>query len=291
MSFILINDAQAIYGFRDTTPEYIIHFSDYIGHPVKDMYLLENRRSTPEILDIGNSIIALNTEKVEKSLIPVRAHGEPVFLKGFYEKKAEREFIVDEIEKLIKSGAYKPEDICVIDRKRSGLSAIGTMLTERGIPWIPKVGQNLLMNSKVKAALSLCDAFYDPDVTVHYFDYVVAKHNGQFDTMDDAQIEEEIEELKSIFANIDSYEFEQQRKIFHDLLDKLKEVEEDELYDYFLTLLYDNEDLPSELEYSRIFKKYGDTMEKKLDQSYVGVTLVTAHSSKGLEWPVGATCS
>lgn len=27
-------------------------------------------------------------------------------------------------------------------------------------------------------------------------------------------------------------------------------------------------------------------MEKKLDQSYVGVTLVTAHSSKGLEWPV-----
>lgn len=280
------DDAQAIYGFRDTTPEYIIHFSNYIGHPVKDMYLLENRRSTPEILDVGNSIIALNKEKVEKSLIPVRSYGEPVFLKGFYEKKTEREFIVDEIEKLIKSGKYKPEDICVIDRKRSGLSAIGTMLTERGIPWIPKVGQNLLMNGKVKAALSLCDAFYDPDVTVHYFDYVVAKHNGQLDTMDDTQIETEIEELKGIFTNIDSYEFEQQRKIFHDLLDKLKEVEEDELYDYFLTLLYDNEDLPSELEYSRIFKKYGDAMEKKLDQSYVGVTLVTAHSSKGLEWPV-----
>lgn len=128
------------------------------------------------------------------------------------------------------------------------------------------------MNSKAKAALSLCDAFYDPDVTVHYFDYVVAKHNGQLDTVDDTQIEAEIEELKSIFTNIDSYEFEQQRKIFHDLLDKLKEVEEDELYDYFLTLLYDNEDLPSELEYSRIFKKYGDAMEKKLDQSYVGVT-------------------
>ena len=77
----------SIYGFRDTTPEYIIHFSDYIGHPVKDMYLLENRRSTPEILDVGNSIIELNKEKVEKSLIPVRSHGEPVFLKGFYEKR------------------------------------------------------------------------------------------------------------------------------------------------------------------------------------------------------------
>ena len=28
------------------------------------------------------------------------------------------------------------------------------------------------------------------------------------------------------------------------------------------------------------------TLEKKLDQSYVGVTLVTAHSSKGMEWPI-----
>ena len=137
------DDAQAIYGFRDTTPEYIIHFSDYIGHEVKDMYLLENRRSTPEILDIGNKVIALNTEKIDKSLIPTRESGKPVFLQGFHSKKEERFFIADEIEKLIQSG-YKPEDICVIDRKRSGLTAIGTLLTEKGIPWISRVGQNLL---------------------------------------------------------------------------------------------------------------------------------------------------
>lgn len=280
------DDAQAIYGFRDTTPEYIIHFDDYIGHEVKDMYLLENRRSTPEILDVGNAIIAKNKEKIEKSLIPVRPSGDPVFLQGFYSKKEEREFIVNQIEALIQSGKYKPEDICVIDRKRSGLTAIGTLLTEKGIPWVPKVGQNLLMNSKVKAALGLCDAFYDPDVTVHYFDYIVAKHNGQLDDLEEGEAEKEMEDLKRIFSGIDQYEFEDQRRIFHELLDALKNVEDDELYNYFLDLLYDNEDLPSELEYSRIFKKYGDSMEKKLDQSYVGVTLVTAHSAKGLEWPV-----
>lgn len=280
------DDAQAIYGFRDTTPEYIIHFSDYIGHPVKDMYLLENRRSTPEILEIGNRVIALNTEKIDKALIPVRESGSEVFLQGYYTKKQEREFIADEIERLIKSGQYKPEDICVIDRKRSGISAIGTMLTEKGIPWVPKVGQNLLLNSKVKAALGLCDAFYDPDATVHYFDYIVALHNGQIDDLDATEVAEEIKRLQNIFSGIDLYPFDEQKAIFHNLLNELKKVEDDELYDYFLELLYENEDLPSELEYSRIFKKYGDSMEKKLDQSYVGVTLVTAHSSKGLEWPV-----
>lgn len=276
----------SIYGFRDTTPEYIIHFADYIGQPVKDMYLLENRRSTPQIINVANQVIALNKERIDKDLIPVRADGKPVSLQGFHSRKDERQFIVDEIERLITSGKYKPEDICVIDRKRSGLLDIGTRLSEKGIPWVSKVGQNLLTNSKVKAALSLCDAFYDPNVTVHYFDYLVAKHDGQILDLPEEQLTEEIEKLKTIFSSMDQLEFEAQRAILHELLDDLKEVEDDEIYDYFLELLYDNEGLPEELEYSRIFKKYGSAMEKKLDQSYVGVTLVTAHSSKGLEWPV-----
>ncbi len=280
------DDAQAIYGFRDTTPEYIIHFDRYIGHAVQDMFLLENRRSTPEILDVGNKVVALNKERVEKSLIPTRASGKPVFLQGFFSKGDEREFIVNEIERLISSGQYRPEDICVIDRKRSGLVDIGTRLTEKGIPWVPKVGQNLLMNSKVKAALALCDAFYDPDVTVNYFEYLTARHNGKVEDIPEGQFAQEMEQLHNLFADMDELEFEEQRRIFHELLNALKEVEEDEIYDYFLELLYDNEGLPEELAYSRIFKKYGSAMEKKLDQSYLGVTLVTAHSSKGLEWPV-----
>lgn len=280
------DDAQAIYSFRDTTPEYIIHFSDYIGHPVKDMYLLENRRSTPQILNVANQLISLNKEKIDKQLIPIRPDGKPVVLEGFHSKKDERQFIVDEIERLIKSGKYKPEDICVIDRKRSGLVDIGTRLSEKGIPWVSKVGQNLLTNSKVKAALSLCDAFYDPDITTHYFDYLVAKHDGKIMELPEGQIAEEIKELQGIFTRMEDLPFAEQRQILHQLLDALKEVEEDEIYDYFLELLYDNDDIASELAYSRIFKKYGSAMEKKLDQSYVGVTLVTAHSSKGLEWPI-----
>ena len=279
------DDAQAIYGFRDTTPEYIIHFEKYMNQPVKDMYLLENRRSTPEIIELANNIIALNKNRVAKDLIPMREHGDKVFLQGFHSKAKEREFIVNEIVRLIDNGT-KPEDICVIDRKRSGLTDIGTRLTEKGIPWVSRVGQNLLTNSKVKAALSLCDAFYDPDVTVNYFNYVVAFHNGKIDEIPDEQIQEEIQSLKKTFSEIDELEFPEQRKIFHDFLDKLKDIEEDEIYEYFLELLYDNEDLPDELEYSRVFKKYGGSMEKKLDQSYEGVTLVTAHSSKGLEWPI-----
>ena len=279
------DDAQAIYSFRDTTPEFIINFSQYIGAAVKDLFLLENRRSTPEILNLANNLVAINKERVIKDLIPVRESGKPVYLQGFHSKSKEREFIVDEIERLINAGR-KPSDICVITKTRGEGYDIGTRLSDKNIPWISKNPLNLLANSKVKAALGLCDAFYDPSVTVNYFNYLTVKYNGEIENIEPEQIRMEMATIQKDFEDMPDYEFEDQQKIFHAYLDELAKVEDDEIYNYFLELLYARKDLPEELEYSRIFKKYGYTMEKRMDQKYDGVTIVTAHSSKGLEWPV-----
>ena len=51
-------------------------------------------------------------------------------------------------------------------------------------------------------------------------------------------------------------------------------------------MVYANEDLQSELEYIQDFKVFGTNCCKKMEQTYEGVVLTTAHSSKGLEWPV-----
>ena len=47
------DDSQSIYGFRNTTPENILHFFEKIGKVGEDLYLTENRRSTPEILELA----------------------------------------------------------------------------------------------------------------------------------------------------------------------------------------------------------------------------------------------
>ena len=75
------DDSQAIFGFRDTSPEYIIHFENYIGDHVDDIYLLENHRSTPEIIAFANALNDLNEDKVEKALVATRPHGAPVIVK------------------------------------------------------------------------------------------------------------------------------------------------------------------------------------------------------------------
>ena len=98
------------------------------------------------------------------------------------------------------------------------------------------------------------------------------------------EIKVAVEELKSEWMGMDFLEIPYQRKLYHEKLEAIKG--NDEIYAYFLELLYENEDLQSELEYIVDFRRFGEKVEKKLDQSYAGVVLTTAHSSKGLEWPI-----
>lgn len=281
------DDSQAIYAFRDTTPEYIINFDQYIGQDVTDLFLSENRRSTPEICALANKVNDLNVNKVEKDMEAVRESGKEPVIKGFYEEKDETTWIADQIAEKVKGGV-NPYEIAYLDPMKKGLVKMGTLLTERGIPWVMKNPMNLQENSRVIAALSLADAFYQPEASILYFNYLAAKYNGNIEAVDAAALNAEILDLQALFSNIDLQPFNVQQALFHEKLEALRGEgqDEDELYDYFLDLLYENEDLPSELAYTRIFKKYGSKMAKKMDQSYEGVVLCTIHSAKGLEWPV-----
>lgn len=281
------DDSQAIYAFRETTPEYIINFDKYIGQPVTELYLTENRRSTPEIVDIANAINKLNENRVDKNMVSTRETGNKPIVRGFYSKNEEYAYILENIVKKVKEENVAPENIAFIAAKKTELVEMGTMLTKAGIPWVMKNPMDLMANSRVLAAMSIADAFYQPEATILYFQYLAAKYDGEIlnlFTID--EINDMIADMKAEFEVIYLRDMDEQRAIFHRYLDDIKNSTDDELYNYFLDLLYANEDLPSELEYTRIFKKYGSKMSKKMDQNYEGVVLTTAHSSKGLEWPV-----
>ena len=278
------DDSQSIYGFRNTSQENILHFFEKIGMEGTDLYLVENRRSTPEILSLANKINDLNTEKVDKEMVAVRDAGKAPVVRGFHAKKEEYEFIAKNIETLIKEGTYLPEDIAFIAMTKTELLNVGAQLSKLNIPWVMKNPLPLQENSRVQAAISIAEAFYQPEAEILYFNYIVAKYDGDIFEVPVADIKAEVAAMKYKFENIDLLEIPAQREIFHKLLEEIKGT--DEIYQYFLDLIYDNEDLQSELEYIQNFKKYGESVAKKMEQSYEGVVLTTAHSSKGLEWPV-----
>lgn len=279
------DDSQSIYGFRNTSPENILHFFEKLN--IKDgvdLYLTENRRCTPEIVDLANKINNLNEEKVDKDMVSTRDSGYKPIIGGFYSKQAEYTYIADEIARLLKSGVI-PEDIAFIAAKKSELISLAAELSARGIPWIMKNPLPLQENSRVQAGMALAEAFYQPDAETLYFNYLVAKYDGElFNQKTADEIMTEISGMKKMFMNMDMYPIAYQRKLFHEMLEDIKGV--DEVYQYFLDLVYANEDLQSELEYIQNFRKFGERTAKKMEQTYAGVVLTTAHSSKGLEWPI-----
>ena len=277
------DDSQSIFGFRDTSPENMIHFYEKLGKNGTDLFLVENHRSVPEILELANKVNDLNKEKIDKDLVAARPSEEkkPI-VRGFFQKEEEYKYITENVKKLIDQG-YEPEDIAFIAATKKELVTMGAYLSDAGIPWVMMNPMPLMENSRVVAALSLAQAFYQPEATELYFNYLVAKYDGEIlNLLTTEEIMNEVEDMKQEFRNIDLKEIGYQRIIFHEYLDVIRGT--DEVYAYFLDLLYQNEDLQSELEYTQNFKKFGEGCAKKMEQSYKGVVLTTAHSSKGLEW-------
>lgn len=279
------DDFQAIYGFRDTSPENMIHFGDKIQMPVTQHFLVDNYRSTPEIIGLSNKFIKNNKDQIPKDLVAFRPSGKKPVVRGFYDKEEEYSYVVEKVQKILSEGKYIPEDICIIAATNDELTAIAAKLSEQNIPVVMKNPQKYIENSRVRAAIALANAVWNPNATENYFQYLVAKYNGELvKEFTTDEILEMIEEMRLEFVGFENLEFGFQRKKFHDYLDEIAGT--DEIFTAFVEMLNHCEDFPSELDYINDFKKYGRDAAKRMDAMYQGVVLVTAHSSKGLEWPV-----
>ena len=75
--FLVGDEDQSIYGFRAAWPEALLQFPQtYPG--AKLLFMEENYRSTPQILQAANAFIAKNRSRYPKTIRPVRPAGQPV---------------------------------------------------------------------------------------------------------------------------------------------------------------------------------------------------------------------
>ena len=273
------DDSQSIYSFRDTTPENIINFFNLMKDKGEDIYLIENHRSTPEIIDLANKVNDKNINKVAKKLKATRPHGKAVKLRGFIKKEEEYNWIANKIEKKVKAGE-KLENIAFIGKTRHELLEFGDILTQRKIPWTLYVPEPMFENSKIQAAVELTKSFKQEQATqgllvflnVLYKNTLLDKTVEEINTLKDA-----LNEL--IGENKDNTEY------FFKMLEKLNH-DDDEVYENFIEILKKEESMENIYKYVISFEKYGERMTYKRVNNYPGVILTTAHSSKGLEFPI-----
>lgn len=278
------DDAQAIYGFRNTSPKYMLHLENYLGENVNDIYIVENRRSTPEIVSLANYVNELNRDKIDKKLVAVNTNGPVPVLYEAKNQKEEYKKIASGIKSKIEEG-IAPTDICVIASKKSELLNIQNELTKEGVPSQMAVPEKAVSNSRVDAILNLAGYILNNEATTLLMTYLNALFNGEIMEKDvNRQIKTNKEFFENYYYNLSN---EQQLTYIFNLFDVLDDGNDD-IYSSFLRMLKEKNFATAGnlCTYMVKYLMYGTDVEFRIDGKYNAVTLTTAHSSKGKEWDV-----
>ena len=127
--FIVGDDDQSIYRFRGAKPEIMLGFEK--DYPTARRTLLGiNYRSSSSIVDAAGRLIRHNKMRFEKEIQAFRGAGRPVAVMGFPDAHAETRTIVEEIQDYVRMG-YHLSDIAVLYRT----SMEPRLLMERMMEW------------------------------------------------------------------------------------------------------------------------------------------------------------
>src|ERR1700704_6454775 len=128
------DDDQSIYRFRGADVRNILDFrKDYPdAHGVR---LEQNYRSSQAILDAAHTVIRRNPERAEKRLWTERAGGEKVMATQAYNEIEEAEFVADEIERLRRTENRGYSAFAVLYRTNAQSRSFEDVLARRRIPY------------------------------------------------------------------------------------------------------------------------------------------------------------
>ena len=143
------DDSQSIYAFRGARVENILSFrKDY---PECKIFRLEkNYRSTSNIVDAANSLIAKNENRIPKTCVSVAGPGEKIrILKSFTEQE-EALRIASEIISRMQTDHARYQDFAILYRTNSQSRALEEALRKRNLPYAIYSGHSFFERSEVK---------------------------------------------------------------------------------------------------------------------------------------------
>ena len=154
------DDDQSIYKFRGATIENILSFEDqYKG--CRTIRLEQNYRSTGHILDAANAVIRNNTERKGKELWTDQKPGELIELFTADNEREEAQYVASKILAGYSKGENW-RDYAVLYRKNAQSSSLEFALKRNGIPYRIVGGTRFFDRAEVKDILSYMSVISSP---------------------------------------------------------------------------------------------------------------------------------
>ena len=150
--FAVGDDDQSIYGWRGAKIENIQQYTrDFPG--TRTVKLEQNYRSTGNILNAANALIANNDDRLGKNLWTADADGAAIQLYSAFNERDEARFIADQIQDWVDDG--KPyKDNAILYRSNAQSRVIEEALIQAGIPYRVYGGMRFFERAEIKDALA-----------------------------------------------------------------------------------------------------------------------------------------
>ena len=155
------DDDQSIYGWRGADIRNILDFEKDFPD-AKVVKLEQNYRSTGNILDAANQVIAHNHGRKEKALWTQAGEGEKIALYHALDERDEAAFIAAMTRKLIAHGA-RAGDVAVLYRTNAQSRVLEEAFVRGGIPYHVYGGQKFYERREVKDLIAYMRALVNPD--------------------------------------------------------------------------------------------------------------------------------
>lgn len=278
-SLVVVGDnMQAIYGFRNASPENLVNF-DKLFPGVVDIQLEDNFRSKQPIISMANRILEKESA-MKKAIIAHRKEtGLNPVLRCVENVRDEIALYVQQCKKLIKNGE-EPASIAVLCRTKGELVKIQEAMSAEGIPTMLRVPEIVGDAPYVKAIIALAAFFKDPEDMLDLA--LFAKSLGQ-DPYNTALLEKS---KKNLLDGLAQKTTEAEKIGF--FFDLCQDAAEDYVAADFLEELQNKsfKTFQGLISYCVKYRSYGTKEPHPTkNEEANAVSLITVHSAKGLEWP------
>lgn len=312
------DESQSIYSFTGASVGNILNFQD--NFPQARQYILNtNYRSTPQILRVCQNLIRHNFRRVEKELTTNNPDGNEVTVLEAMNEEDEATKIVNEVADLIGRLGYQHKDIAVLFRANFQSRVIEEIFTKYKIPHHIENGTNFYQRYEVKILLDYLRLIESPDsqegsdalrsvinIPNRYIGKAFVKQLEDFAQGRNLHLYPALQKMPIHIGYLKRFVRGFLEFINPIIQDKTKVPPAEIIhilrsgldYDHYIT----EDDVPSpddskianinQLQmvankYSDISSllNYTDSFQSELSQDKEGVSLMTIHKAKGLEFP------
>lgn len=306
------DDAQSIYSFRGADHRNIMEFPELFDN-TRMIKLEENYRSTPQVLDVANNLLAQATHKFNKELYSEKEDGDlPALVQSASERDQSR-FISQAVLQL-REQEIDLNEIAVLFRNGRDSFDLEVELNRKNIPFVKYGGQKFTEAAHIKDVLAHVRVLVNPMDTIAWnrvlmlldgigpktaqdlFEWIRLAGNPYRLDMSDATSKayiKQLKELSKLLVDIKEQDYSASKVIeriteyyrdfcksrYDDYPKRLKDLEA------FVNVAEGFTSLPKmleELALDPITATAVDTEQKTSEET--PLVLSTIHSAKGLEW-------